>query len=253
MLLACPHCRGQLNIPDNAAGMQLQCPMCKGVFQAPAAQQAVRPAPQPVPQPPQAPPLRHAPSPAPAGDPFSFDQEDSHRDRGYDDRDQGYSQPRRYYGGPLGGGTSLTLGATLLIVAAVVDLILSFVMIARFGLPGALLGRVLVMWFVISGLLFILPSVFMFVAAGKFRQGRAKGLVITGCILAIVAGAIILVLVVLALASGQLARADGILLMNVLLRLGAGVTALISGIMTLVSLGNPRVQEAFARNAPRYY
>jgi hypothetical protein len=62
MLIACPSCQRQLNVPDNAAGKQVRCPApdCGTVFYVPAA-----PAPAPVPAVPQ----MHAPPPAPAAPP----------------------------------------------------------------------------------------------------------------------------------------------------------------------------------------
>jgi hypothetical protein len=91
MLIACPSCQRQLNVPDNAAGKQVRCPApdCGTVFYvpaapAPAAAPAAVPAPVPVPVAPAKPvlkPVAAAPQPVPrpvaapqpaAGSPFDF-------------------------------------------------------------------------------------------------------------------------------------------------------------------------------------
>ena len=61
-IIRCPHCQKQMQLPDNALGKRVSCPMCKQPFQTPASLPA--PAPAPAPEPP--PILSYTPSPAAA-------------------------------------------------------------------------------------------------------------------------------------------------------------------------------------------
>ena len=86
MLIACPSCQRQLNVPDNAAGKQVRCPApdCGTVFFVPAAPASVAPPPTPAAAPRPAAPgaarpaVRATPRPAAApqpqasGSPFDF-------------------------------------------------------------------------------------------------------------------------------------------------------------------------------------
>lgn len=87
MLVQCPHCSKQLNVPDTAAGKKAKCPGCNQVFDiaAPTAVAAAPPVPRPAPPPPP-PPAR--------GDAIEDDDRLRRRDRD-DDYDDDRGRRRR--------------------------------------------------------------------------------------------------------------------------------------------------------------
>ena len=76
MLIPCPSCQRQLNVPDNAVGKQVRCPApdCGTVFYVPAAAAPMPAAPAPRPAAPAKPAVKPGPTaPAPASSsPFDF-------------------------------------------------------------------------------------------------------------------------------------------------------------------------------------
>jgi hypothetical protein len=75
MLIACPTCHRQLNVPDHAAGKQVRCPVpeCNTVFLVPAATAPVAPARRPVPAKPAGKPAAPQPAAPAAASAASFD------------------------------------------------------------------------------------------------------------------------------------------------------------------------------------
>jgi hypothetical protein len=65
MNLLCPNCQKMLTVPEEYAGQLMQCPLCRGTFQMPAAPQPSGGATMPAPAPPSRPP-------APPQDPFNI-------------------------------------------------------------------------------------------------------------------------------------------------------------------------------------
>jgi hypothetical protein len=74
MLIACPSCQRQLNVPDHAAGKQVRCPApdCGSVFYVPTAPEAMPPPIKRAVTPRPAVPKPVAPPPPPASAPFDF-------------------------------------------------------------------------------------------------------------------------------------------------------------------------------------
>src|SRR3989449_3735953 len=62
LTITCPSCSRKLQVPDNAAGKQVRCPLCNHMFQA-EGQPAASSPPTPTPIVPPPDPIMEAPSP----------------------------------------------------------------------------------------------------------------------------------------------------------------------------------------------
>jgi hypothetical protein len=107
-VITCPHCRRQLNLPDELFGQDVQCPMCDRTF-TPGGEEPRRPAPRPVAEQddPDYPDDRPRRRPAPRR------PARRRRDYDYDDEDDDYYEDRsrfRRRAYPHRGSLILTLG-----------------------------------------------------------------------------------------------------------------------------------------------
>src|SRR5882672_4013876 len=114
LTITCPSCSRKLQVPDNAGGKQVRCPLCNHVFQAeapppvlpvvspPAAPAPAAPAPPPQPIVPPADPYMELPASAPASAPpeprRAEPPRESRRDS-FDDYDE--PEPALRYGGAV--------------------------------------------------------------------------------------------------------------------------------------------------------
>ncbi|MFO0965577.1 MAG: hypothetical protein U0793_08340 [Gemmataceae bacterium] len=235
MIATCPDCQRQMRLPDNVAGKQLRCPHCQAVFTA--ASEAIQ-----AEAPPAALVVEEA-QPAPA-EPLAFEtsRPGSHFD--FDAQDAAF--PTTYRGGR---GGLLFLGAMLLFVSPVIDLVIALMIVGQFGGVGAYLAGAILGLAVRALLLNVLPGVFMLLAYTYLNARRLKGMVITGGILAIVLPALLGVLSLVALINLVPVMRFGALPAGVLLPpfcyLIAAMVAICAGTQALLALANPSVARGF--------
>jgi hypothetical protein len=263
MIVACPGCQRQLNVPEQTAGQHVRCPLCQVVFQAPAAAPAPATAPPPAPAP-APPPYEPAPR-APTGPPQPY------ADRGPDVPPQDFAFQDDRRGGVSGVRTQYLLnrGAIHLMVSGIlfavmvgVNSILEFVLVGMMRLPvsaSAVMAGVILGLFV--RLIFVgTVVVFLFIGSSQLRRARGRGLVLTACILAIVLAGLCTIGLVIQLIN--LTRLDQVYghsgggplfvgVLQMLLMLAGTVYGYIAGIATLTLLGRTDVKEAYGLYMPR--
>lgn len=264
MLLSCPSCQRQLNVPNDAGGKNIRCPLCQSVFAvpvasvptpavpiAPVAKQSVQEEQPRMSAPSQDDPYRGEAQ----ADPFRFD--DAHAG-GRDDEEFDFSQAS-----PGASNFYLSRAASRLIFAAVLvpvailfDAAMDTIHLARVIGPFADTNLFLRFLIVVTVMLVIAAPfvVFMGIGASFLRRGVNRGLVITGAIMSIVLGALCAIRLAFAffllimLASRNI---DSTSLVIVLLRLlvacGVAYATLSTGIRTLMVLRRPDVERAFER------
>src|SRR5262249_35517396 len=252
MIIACPGCQRQLNVPEQTAGQQVRCPLCQAVFQAPAA-------PAPPPAPPAYDPAPRA-SAAPPG-PYA--------DRGRDvppeavafedDRPGGVGEGRTQRllnRGAIHMLVSAILFTVMLVVGSIFDFVLAGMRtwVADAYMVGVFFGLIFRLIFVAT------PIVFLFIGSSLLRQARGRGLVLTACILAIVlSGLCTIGLIVQLIGITQVDRLYGhnagtalaFTAFSALIVLAATVYGYIAGISTLTLLARPDVKEAYGLYMPR--
>jgi hypothetical protein len=216
MLITCPSCQRQLNVPDNAVGKQVRCPAsdCGTVFFVPAAAPlaAAPPAPaapaparavprpavplNPVPRPagpaapaaPSAPAPGPAPAPAGAGSPFDFGGGGGavgpEADFGFTEHTDGGLQG-------IGVRTRLGRAAGWLNMAAGTMILYTLFLIGGFIASAVLVGN----WWIIAGaacapFVFLPIPVAIIIGARMLSRGRRWGWAMTAAILALVVGAL---------------------------------------------------------------
>ncbi len=173
MLIACPSCKRQLNVPDNAAGKQVRCPApdCGTIFIAPS------PAAAPVAAAPAAPP-------AGGGSPFEFGGPAAgpEADFGFTDHQDGglFGIRLRTRLGRAAGWLNLAAGSIILYMLFVVTMrIASFVLVR--SIPAV----------VIAGcvpLPVLALAVVVLVGARMLARGRRYGFALTAVIISLVVG-----------------------------------------------------------------
>jgi hypothetical protein len=178
----CPSCQRALTLPDHMIGQQVRCPVCSHVFEA-----SDKPAPRPAQTAPAGPPERPRDYDRPPERPRDHDRPPE-RPRDYDrpppryDR-RDYQEPD-YYDAPRTmpptGGT-----AALLLCAGIVDVIAAVVLFIAMASDRAP-GQAFLVVGMLTLVLYLAPVVFLFVAGGVVSNPRAKGLVITGAIMAFI-------------------------------------------------------------------
>jgi hypothetical protein len=240
MLIACPGCNRQLNVPEQSAGQRVRCPLCQVEFQAPAAASAPTP-----------------PAPAPAAPSPARGPDGPARDDDFEDEPPGRGRARN----------ALSRGAVHLLVCAIVftamlvlttvlDLVLAGM--DAFRPPGYMVSFYFLLIF---RLVFLAtPIIFLFVGSSLLRQARGRGVVMTACILTIVLAGLCTIGVLVQLIRltevnrlyGHHASTALVLSgLSLLLVLGATVYGYIAGISTLMLLGRPEVKEAYGLYVPR--
>jgi predicted Zn finger-like uncharacterized protein len=249
MLTTCPSCQTKLKLADNLVGRQVRCPACQNVFrvQAPAAEvvevevlpEAVqpRPAPRPVVVPAPQPVPRRRPEPEPEGEFEGLAEAGA-------DLERGRRLARR--------------GAGALLFATIIDVVawlLFIVFMITSGAGEAMGERARAGTAVIVALSFVylIPLIFMGLAAGLLASLRGRGLVITGCVMAFIAALELLPysifwgLVIAGAISGPGVQVGRLILpMLILIACVLGLVSSISaGIRGLVTLGKPAVKAAY--------
>jgi len=227
MIVTCPSCKRQLNVPDNAGGKQVRCPICQGVFAvsvsaAPAAVPAAAPPPSaPAPKaphqqvqanpppaarasPPSPPPEQvqtKPPAPPPLPENVELEEELPRRrpreqrdELDFDDRDADYERPRER---PRYLPTTGTI--VWLYVAFGVDVFLAVLLLvgplvsasaAGGGGPGpGDRGATMAGGFICFSV-FMALSPFVLLAAIFLGKLTNRGLVITGGVMAIIIGSL---------------------------------------------------------------
>jgi hypothetical protein len=229
--IQCPSCNRALSMPEEMVGKQVRCPLCSHVFQV-AGQGA--PAPQPSSGPPPGGPYdyeRPAPRPRP-----------SDRAPDYDDyrggRDDSYS--------PHAAG--VRNGAAIwLLISGILDLLVLFAFYVfvftverRPPPPEAFIAITL-----FAVVLYVVPLVFVFIAAAVVRNARGSGMVITGSVMTFVIAFELLFLVGI-LGIGMIVtlgrrheRLPPAVPVLVLLGLAALVVSVIAGIRALMAISTP--------------
>ena len=266
MLLACPGCSRQLNVPDQSAGQKVRCPLCQVVFRTPPASPVATAPPAP------APPVFNPPARAPAAPP------DPYAGRGADVpaedfafEDDGQEGVGRVRSQQLlnRGSVHLLVSAVLFLVMVGLNSILEFVLVGMMRLDnspflaGVFLG--LFVRLIFTGTV----VVFLFIGSSQLRRARGRGLVLTACILALVlAGLCTIGLVIQLINLTQLDRVYGhstggplfVGAIQLLLMLAGTVYGYIAGISTLMLLARPDIKAAYGlypsrrsgRRRPRY-
>jgi hypothetical protein len=261
MLIACPGCQRQLNVPEQSAGQQVRCPLCQVVFQAPAA--APAPVSSPPPAPPPAPPAYDPGPRAPAApaDPYAGRGPDVPGEDVVfeDDRPRGAGGVRTQH--LLNrGAVHLMVSAILFAVMAVANLLFALILAGMmpFTPPGYMVGVIFGMFLML--LVLATPIVFLFIGSNLLRRARGRGLVLTACILAIVFAGLCTLGVIGQLISifridrdyhGNTGTALLLMGLRLVIVLAATVYGYIAGISTLTLLARPDVKEAYGLYAPR--
>ena len=214
MLIACPSCQRQLNVPENAAGKQVRCPApdCGTVFFVPAAPAAAAspapsavqaPAPRPAAPRPAAPrPIAPAqPQPQAGGAPFDFGgAAGPQSDFGFTDHTDGGLKGIgvRTRIGRAAGWLNLSGGSMIAWILLLVTLVIFLTVPGWMGITmqlnergfnGAMVGvgAVLALLDCSPFLLLPIPMV-VIIAARMFGRSRRWGVAMTGSIISIVIG-----------------------------------------------------------------
>lgn len=175
--VTCPSCNQALNLPDQMVGKHVRCPLCNNTFHA-TGQSGPEPAGEPA-------PARYAP-PRDRDDPYEYDRPPARPPARRDYDDYGEGEYRRS-DGPINVGRR-TSAAIWMIVAGVADLmvLIAFYVfiftVDRRPPPGEAIFFISLLALVI----YVIPVVFFFVAAGVMRNPRANGLIITGSVMAFI-------------------------------------------------------------------
>jgi hypothetical protein len=279
ILTSCPSCSRKLKLADNLAGKQIRCPACKHVFRveaALAAEEAVveapAPAPAPAPVPAKARPApapakpRPAPPPPPLEDnPFAVAEEPparraTRRRPAAEPEPEGLDQPEAAEAADVElkqGRRAARSAAQSLQLAFLIDVLayVVFVVLLIMGMSRARGGRDVPLDLIITvplSILYLVPVIFLAVAGGVLSSLRARGLVITGCIMAFIVGVQLLVymgfwgLVVAAALNVGVSVNQLVLPLILLFACVLGLVLSISaGIRGLITLGKPAVKAAY--------
>jgi LSD1 subclass zinc finger protein len=241
MQVTCSSCQKALNIPDNAGGKQVRCPICQHVFTAPASLE-IKPA-APIPMPP---PVDPAPPPR------------IERDRDQDDFDD--REPRRYRedADANQGREMMSRGANWLMGAGIVFLLTTlFDVLFNITLnpmnqmpqqgPQLPQGMNLLLVSICSIVLFAIPIFFILLGAAQLRSAKSRGLVITGVVFDFILSAFYLFGLVCAVVAVGILPANFIwvIVLRTLIYGGTATVGIIAGIKTIALLGKDEVKEAF--------
>jgi ribosomal protein S27E len=283
MLVACPSCSKQLNVPDSAAGKKAKCPVCTKVFDIPGGVAvAVAPAPK---APPPAPPRRDRieDEDRPRRRPREDEEDDDDRPRGKrgrdrdrdedidaprgrpDDREDDDDRPSRRRG--AGGGVQamagsvamwLKLSGFMLIVYFVVSLVNTyFTTAAAFRLvfgngpmpPGVSSPMAPTLIWLVVGLVILGPCLtFIFLGASRAAATRGRGMVMAGLIIAIVLGSLIGIGAIFGLIGLFTIILTFMQPIFLVVAIATCVITLLGGIKGLSIMSQPALKEAFGVN-----
>jgi uncharacterized Zn finger protein (UPF0148 family) len=178
----CPACGRALSLPENMLGQQVRCPICNHVF--PAAEQT---GPPPAAVQPQAAPSaprfdREEPPPRPR----TPARPEAYEEYG----EEGYGRRARY------AARARAAAAVWMLVAGILDLLVLLVFyVFIFTVDGRPPHPRELLIFSFGALVFyIVPLVFMFIAAGVMRTARGSGLIITGSVMSFIIALELLIL-----------------------------------------------------------
>jgi predicted Zn finger-like uncharacterized protein len=271
MLIACPSCQKQLQVPDSAVGKKVKCPSCAAVFEALANTMGQFQA--------EPPPLTSAgPSVSREEDgeeqPWrrraDSDEDEDRRDDGedqprrtrrrWDNDDDGDDEFRRVRSGGRGEATRGGSAASIwFMIAGIVTLVMiTLSIISNFyvqsrmpavGGPQAAAYRVgQVVGLLGCGVVVVIGAIFHFMASSNLKSFQNKGMVVTAVVFAFIFGVLfgIGVIINLALIS-QVPPGFLSTLVVIAIVLGGSTSAvnLIAAIVGLVALNNPAVSRAF--------
>jgi LSD1 subclass zinc finger protein len=262
MIVTCPKCSRQLNVPENAGGKHVRCPLCQEVFAVPAAAvPAAQPSPrQPPPQQVQAKPS--APPPLPeTREEFEEEKPRQPREResdfGFEDQEADYQRDR------LRSRPVPTVGTMAwLYVAFGVDVFLAvLLLVGNLVSASALNGRggmdrgANVAGGLLCFLVFMALSPFVLLAGIFLGKLTNRALVITGGVMAIIIGSLATIGAVITLvavgslagiAPGRLPAIFYIILYGiVLLYILVACVNFMAGIKALITVSKPEVKERF--------
>ncbi len=155
----CPSCSRALNLPETVVGQQVQCPICRHVFQ-PTGETA---------------PLR----PQSQGPVARFEEDLLPSRRPYP------SLRRRDHGNAPRPGDGRTAAAVWLLIAGIIDtVVIPAIYLFLFGTGYGSHSPAIILIVTILLFPFYLPAlVLVFITAGVMRTARGKGLIITGCVM----------------------------------------------------------------------
>ncbi len=250
----CPACSRALSVPDNMIGMQVRCPMCSHVFQAGAP--AGAPAPTAAYQPPQPPPQRPAPPPGydrpppRQSGPVPPPDEDYGRDQ-WGERGHGDSRARAVAGGAAGWMLAAAIVDTALAGLSLLGMLITGGTVSGFGGRGDAVVAAILMGLLCVLIVIVTPTVFIFIGSSMLRNLRGKGMVITGCVMAFVLSAFMLLGALASLINiAETSRYRGgaavvVLLVMLVMYLAAIAVNVTAGIRALIAMGNPAVKNAY--------
>lgn len=249
MVIFCPHCQKSLKLPEDYAGKTVRCPACQQAFVAPSPTGAEIQAAAPA-------PARPASAPKPAAEPAprrrarDDDEEEFEDDREAERTERGERVARR-------AALVLTFAGTVTLVGRLFGLILPFVLGST---PPPNLRNVTAynvgMGFgaVVCGLVTLILTVFVFLAARNLWTFGSRGMAMTGSILALVMGGLDLLTwigcnaISLGLLRGQLtSNMTGVIYTQVLAGILSVLANLTAGIMGLLAVNNIDVSRAMQR------
>lgn len=186
MLIPCPSCHRQLQVPDDAVARQVQCPGCQRVFAAASVSEQIQ----------------VAPSPRPRADALAPAPEDGRQPRRYeryaddDDVEDYAGEITREEDGParqraMAAALWFYVAACATLVLSTADTIKAFTIGEVANLPVAGPERSIVMMFMVAGMVVwgaILGAlnVLIIIAGRKLGSFGAKAWVITGIVLAFI-------------------------------------------------------------------
>jgi hypothetical protein len=215
MLIACPSCQRQLNVPENAAGKQVRCPApdCGTVFYVPAAPAVPQPAvPQPAVLQPAAPPPAMKPVGAPrplAPKPVNPPAAAAPQPAGaFDFGTGGTAGPAADFGftsqGAEGGLSGIRLRTRLGRAAGWLNMAAATMVVYTLFVIGIAVAMFVlqreVTHLVTAGcapFLFLPFPIMIFIGARMLGRGRRRGMAMTAAILSLIVGGISLLLTLL--------------------------------------------------------
>ena len=256
MQVTCTVCQKLLGVPDNAAGKQVRCPLCQGIFvcTAPEPPAPITPVPAAPPPPPfavqsaitPAPVSVPAPSPAsPAPTPLSVEWESEQQAQ------ESESAPTISRPAALSNGSTWLLAAGLLFaIVPVSDLQASFMIIGKMRIPPEEVSRGIDQQVRTLLLFFTVPIALVLLGGLMMRLGRAKGLVITG----IVFNFILCILMIFRIVFGAYGALSGnpVVFYPSLIQITIATVALLVGVLAGLRVSNlltkPDIRAAFHRD-----
>ena len=252
----CPSCKKALQIPETARGKQVRCPLCQGIFEVAVPTPVVsgpRPSPAPPPPSPVIPPPPSATGsvqvPPPSSGPSEPDFDFAQGGRSTGQENLQFESLAETGMDRIRARNRARSAATWAYTSVGIDFLIALIFVINsFAQGAAAQNRMagLACFFVI----FVPIVTFVLIGVGNLTNLRGKGLVITGAIMALVGGALLVVLcffMVWVLVQALNLRIEPPLMFFVgfLIYIAGATFSILAGIKILIAVNNPDIRAFF--------